>query len=135
MEDMAGNVIAFTDDGRGVASDDMMRNAMVRAKALDKLIVAHCEDENYPKDSAETEWKQLERDIRLIREIGCGYHVCHISTKESVAVSYTHLLKPRSTYLIFYTVDEEKKTVTVLRVMQDGMNWKHITKRWLKQIQ
>ena len=84
MEDMAGNVIAFTDDGRGVASDDMMRNAMVRAKALDKLIVAHCEDENYPKDSAETEWKQLERDIRLIREIGCGYHVCHISTKESV---------------------------------------------------
>lgn len=84
MEDMAGNVIAFTDDGRGVASDDMMRNAMVRAKALDKLIVAHCEDENYPKDSAETEWKQLERDIRLIRETGCGYHVCHISTKESV---------------------------------------------------
>lgn len=84
MEDMAGNVIAFTDDGRGVASDDMMRNAMIRAKALDKLIVAHCEDENYPKDSAETEWKQLERDIRLIRETGCGYHVCHISTKESV---------------------------------------------------
>lgn len=48
---------------------------------------------------------------------------------------YEIYLKPRSTYLIFYTVDEEKKTVTVLRVMQDGMNWKPITKRWLKQIQ
>ena len=84
MEDIADDVIAFTDDGRGVASDDMMRNAMVRAKALNKLIVAHCEDENYPKDSTETEWKQLERDIELVRETGCGYHVCHISTKESV---------------------------------------------------
>lgn len=84
MDDMAQYVIGFTDDGRGVASEQMMLEAMKRAKKLGKLIVAHCEDESYPKDSAETEWKQLERDIELVRMTGCGYHVCHISTKESV---------------------------------------------------
>lgn len=84
MDDMAQYVIGFTDDGRGVASEQMMLEAMKRAKKLGKLIVAHCEDENYPKDSAEAEWKQLERDIELVRMTGCGYHVCHISTKESV---------------------------------------------------
>lgn len=83
MEDIAEQVIAFTDDGKGVASDEMMRNAMIRAKKLDKLIVAHCEDERFPKESPESEWKQLERDIKLVRETGCGYHACHISTKES----------------------------------------------------
>ena len=81
---MAPDVIAFTDDGKGVASDDYMRQAMKQAKALGKIIVAHCEDESYPKDSSESEWKQLERDIKLVRETGCSYHVCHISTKESV---------------------------------------------------
>jgi len=84
LEAIAEHVIAFTDDGMGVASDDMMLDAMKRAKILGKLIVAHCEDENYPKDSAETEYKQLERDIELVRQTGCAYHVCHISTKESV---------------------------------------------------
>ena len=84
MEGMAKNVIAFTDDGRGVASDDMMEEAMRRAAALGKLIVAHCEDENFPKESPESEWKQLERDIALVRKTGCGYHMCHVSTKESV---------------------------------------------------
>lgn len=84
MDDMAQYVIGFTDDGRGVASEQMMLEAMKHAKKLGKLIVAHCEDENYPKDSAEAEWKQLERDIELVRRTGCGYHVCHISTKESV---------------------------------------------------
>ena len=57
---------------------------MRRAKALGKLIVAHCEDESYPKDAPEAEWKQLERDLELVRKTGCSYHVCHISTKESV---------------------------------------------------
>lgn len=84
MERLADHVIAFTDDGRGVASEEMMREAMKRAKALGKLIVAHCEDENFPKESSESEWKQLERDIRLIRETGCSYHVCHVSTRESI---------------------------------------------------
>ncbi len=84
MERLADHVIAFTDDGRGVASEEMMREAMKRAKAMGKLIVAHCEDENFPKESSESEWKQLERDIRLIRETGCSYHVCHVSTRESI---------------------------------------------------
>lgn len=84
MEEMAAHVIGFTDDGKGVASESMMRDAMRRAKKLGKLIVAHCEDESFPKESSESEWKQLERDIELVRETGCGYHVCHVSTKESV---------------------------------------------------
>lgn len=84
LEGIADDVIAFTDDGRGVASEEMMLEAMERAHALGRIIVAHCEDENYPKASSETEWKQLERDIELVRRTGCSYHVCHISTKESV---------------------------------------------------
>ena len=84
LEGIADKVIAFTDDGKGVASESMMLEAMQRAKALGKLIVAHCEDESYPKDAPEAEWKQLERDIELVRKTGCSYHVCHISTKESV---------------------------------------------------
>ncbi len=84
MDEISDKVIAFTDDGFGVASDEMMREAMIEAKALGKIIVAHCEDENYPKESSEAEWKQLERDLNLVRETGCRYHVCHISTKESV---------------------------------------------------
>lgn len=84
MEGLADRVIAFTDDGRGVASEEVMKEAMKKAKALGKLIVAHCEDESFPKESSESEWKQLERDIRLIRETGCAYHVCHVSTKESI---------------------------------------------------
>ena len=84
MEAMADHVIAFTDDGKGVASEEMMLSAMKRAKELGRLIVAHCEDESFPKESSESEWKQLERDIELVRQTGCGYHMCHVSTKESV---------------------------------------------------
>ena len=101
MKAMAGQVIGFTDDGRGVQRDDMMRAAMKQAKQLNKLIVAHCEDNSllnggyihdgdYARDnhhrgiSSESEWKQLERDLTLVKETGCAYHVCHISTKESV---------------------------------------------------
>ena len=86
MEGISGHVIAFTDDGRGVAQDDMMLNAMEKAKSLGKIIVAHCEDETYPRESSESEWKQLERDVELVRQTGCSYHVCHISTKESVEI-------------------------------------------------
>ncbi len=101
MESMSDDVIAFSDDGRGVQSDDMMREAMMRAKALDKIIVAHCEvnsllrggyihdgiyakEHNHKGICSESEYAQIERDLKLVEEIGCKYHVCHISTKESV---------------------------------------------------
>ncbi len=101
METIAPYVIGFSDDGRGVQNDNMMKEAMLTAKKLGKIIVAHCEvnellrggyihDGEYAKKHdhkgicSESEWKQIERDIELIREIGCAYHVCHISTKESV---------------------------------------------------
>ena len=101
LEGMADKVIGFSDDGRGVQDDSMMREAMQRAKALGKMIVAHCEvndllrggyihDGEYAHTHghrgicSESEWRQIERDLRLVKEIGCDYHVCHISTKESV---------------------------------------------------
>ena len=101
LEAMAPDVVAFSDDGRGVQSDDMMRQAMLRAKALGKMIVAHCEvnsllrggyihDGEYARAHghrgicSESEYAQIERDLRLVRETGCAYHVCHISAKESV---------------------------------------------------
>lgn len=101
MDVIAPYVIGFSDDGRGVQNDNMMKEAMLTAKKLGKIIVAHCEvnellrggyihDGEYAKKHdhkgicSESEWKQIERDIELIREIGCAYHVCHISTKESV---------------------------------------------------
>ena len=101
LEGMSRFAIAFSDDGRGVQNDDMMRQAMLRAKELGKVIVAHCEvndllrggyihDGEYAKAHghrgicSESEWKQIERDLKLVKEIGCKYHVCHISTKESV---------------------------------------------------
>ena len=100
---MAPNVLGFSDDGRGVQSDDMMREAMLLAKKLDKPIVAHCEvnallrggyihDGDYAKAHnhrgicSESEWGQIARDLELVKEIGCKYHVCHISTKESVDI-------------------------------------------------
>lgn len=101
MEDMAKDVIAFSDDGRGVQSEEMMKEAMLRAKALGKIIVAHCEDNSllhggYIHDGvyaskhshrgicSESEWKPIKRDLELCRQTGCAYHVCHISCKESV---------------------------------------------------
>ena len=101
MEGMAKYVVAFSDDGRGVQSEDMMRAAMTKAKSLGKIIAAHCEDNallhgGYIHDGSyakahghrgicsESEWGQIKRDLKLVEEIGCTYHVCHISTKESV---------------------------------------------------
>ncbi len=98
---MAEDVIAFSDDGRGVQDEEMMRQAMLRAKALGKMIVAHCEVNallhgGYIHDGAyakihghkgicsESEYEQIARDLRLVEETGCRYHVCHISTRESV---------------------------------------------------
>ena len=103
LEGMAPNVIGFSDDGRGVQSDEMMSNAMIRAKELNIPIVAHCEvnellrggyihDGEYAREHghrgicSESEWVQIARDLELVKEIGCKYHVCHISTKESVEI-------------------------------------------------
>ena len=88
MEGMANYVLAFSDDGKGVQDDGLMREAMIVAKRLNKLIVAHCEDESLLREGKvrESEWRQIERDLKLADETGCGYHVCHISCKESVEV-------------------------------------------------
>ena len=103
MEEMAADVCAFSDDGRGVQSAEMMRQAMRRAAGLGKLITAHCEvndllkggyihDGRYAKAHGHlgicsaSEYEQIARDVELARETGCGYHVCHISTKESVEI-------------------------------------------------
>ena len=101
LEEMAPFVVAFSDDGRGVQSEALMRQGMERTKALGKVFAAHCEvnallrggyihDGRYAKAHghrgicSESEWRMIERDLRLARETGCAYHVCHISTKESV---------------------------------------------------
>jgi dihydroorotase len=103
LEAMAPYVAGFSDDGRGVQSEEMMRALMCRAKALGKIVVAHCEDNSllrggYIHDGeyarahghrgicSESEWGPIARDLKLAEEIGCAYHVCHISTKESVAL-------------------------------------------------
>lgn len=95
--------VAFSDDGSGVQSDDMMRKAMKEAARLDVIIAAHCEvndllkggyihDGEYCKANghkgicSESEWGQIERDLKIAEETGCRYHVCHISTKESVSL-------------------------------------------------
>ena len=103
LEAMAPHVIAFSDDGRGIQDPGLMREAMERAKALGKLIAAHCEDNSllrggYIHDGAyaaahghrgicsESEWRPIARDLELAARTGCGYHVCHISTRESLSL-------------------------------------------------
>ena len=101
FEKLSPYCIAFSDDGRGVQSEAMMRAAMLKAKRLNKIIAAHCEDNSLLNGgyihkgeyaaahghrgiSSESEWRQIERDLKLAKETGCKYHVCHISTAESV---------------------------------------------------
>ncbi len=101
MENMAPYTVGFSDDGRGVQSRELMKEAMLKAKALGRVIVAHCEDNSllnggyihdgeYAKNNhhrgicSESEYGPIKRDIELLRETGAKYHVCHISTKESV---------------------------------------------------
>jgi len=103
MAAMAPHVCGFSDDGRGIQDEGLMRKAMKTAKSLNKPIIAHCEDENllkggYIHDGAyakkhdhkgipgESEWSQLRRDLALVEETGCAYHMCHASTKESVTL-------------------------------------------------
>ncbi len=95
------DAVAFSDDGKGVQSEAMMRAAMEKAKALGKMIVAHCEVDSLLKGGcihdgayaaarghrgicSESEWREVERDLRLAEETGCAFHVCHVSTKESL---------------------------------------------------
>ena len=103
LEGLAPGVIAFSDDGRGVQSESLMREAMMQCCRLGKILAAHCEDNTllhggYIHDGAyarahghrgicsESEWGPIARDLRLAEETGCAYHVCHVSTKESVAL-------------------------------------------------
>ena len=103
MGSISDKVIAFSDDGHGVQAETLMREAMKRAKELGRMIAAHCEDNSllnggyihagvyaaahgHKGISSESEWRQIERDIKLAKETGCAYHVCHISTKESVSL-------------------------------------------------
>lgn len=103
MEAMAPYVCAFSDDGKGVQAGELMEEAMLKAKSLGKMIVAHCEDESllfggYIHDGAyarahghkgicsESEWGQVKRDAQLAEKTGCSYHVCHISAAETVDV-------------------------------------------------
>lgn len=101
IDDLALFVVGFSDDGRGVQSKELMLKAMEKVKATGSIISAHCEDNSllfggyihkgeYAKAHghkgicSESEWKPIERDIELVEKTGCPYHVCHISTKESV---------------------------------------------------
>ena len=103
LDGLAPGVIAFSDDGRGVQSESLMREAMMQCRRFGKILAAHCEDNSllhggYIHDGAyarahghrgicsESEWGPIARDLRLAEETGCAYHVCHVSTKESVAL-------------------------------------------------
>lgn len=103
LEGLAPGVIAFSDDGRGVQSESLMREAMMQCRRLGKILAAHCEDNSllhggYIHDGvyarahghrgicSESEWGPIARDLRLAEQTGCAYHVCHVSTKESVAL-------------------------------------------------
>ena len=103
LDGLAPGVIAFSDDGRGVQSESLMREGMMQCRRLGKILAAHCEDNSllhggYIHDGAyarahghrgicsESEWGPIARDLRLAEETGCAYHVCHVSTKESVAL-------------------------------------------------
>ena len=85
LEGLGPYVVAFSDDGVGVADDGLMREAMQRCRVLGKLIAGHCEDMRYD-NPREREWREVERNIRLSAETGCPFHVCHISTAESVSL-------------------------------------------------
>ena len=103
LDGLAPGVIAFSDDGRGVQSESLMREAMMQCRRLGKILAAHCEDNSllhggYIHDGpyarahghrgicSESEWGPIARDLRLAEETGCAYHVCHVSTKESVTL-------------------------------------------------
>ncbi|MCL2532012.1 MAG: dihydroorotase [Oscillospiraceae bacterium] len=85
MEEMAPYVCGFSDDGVGVNDPALMKEAMQRARALGKPIIAHCEDLSFgDAHNPASEYKALERDLELAAQTGCHYHVCHVSAAQSV---------------------------------------------------
>ena len=103
LEEMSSHVCAFSDDGKGIQDEEVMRKVMIEAKRLGKIVAAHCEvndllkggyihDGEYAKIHGHrgicsgSEWEEIERDVRLAKQTGASYHVCHISTKESVGI-------------------------------------------------
>ena len=95
--------VGYSDDGNGIQTEPLMREAMKRIAAVDGIIAAHCEDDSllhagyihdgdYAREHghkgicSESEWGPIKRDVALAQEEGCRYHVCHISTKESVEI-------------------------------------------------
>ena len=103
LRELAPHVIAFSDDGRGVQSESMMRALMEECRRQGKLLAAHCEVNDllfggyihkgayaaahgHKGICSESEWREIERDVRLAKETGCAYHVCHISCRESVQI-------------------------------------------------
>lgn len=103
MDKLADKIVAFSDDGKGIQTEEMMKQGMIKAKELNKIIAAHCEvnellkggyihDGQYAKIHghkgicSESEWGEIKRDVALSKETGCKYHVCHVSTKESVEI-------------------------------------------------
>ncbi|MBE6828399.1 MAG: dihydroorotase [Ruminococcaceae bacterium] len=103
MEALKETAVAFSDDGKGIQTEELMEKAMIKAKSLGKIIVAHCEDNSLLKGGyihdgkyarehshrgicSESEWRQIKRDSEIAKRTGCAYHVCHISTKESVEI-------------------------------------------------
>ena len=104
MAAMADSVIGFSDDGTGVNDPALLKQAMAEAARLGKIIAAHSEDttlidkggcihkgafaakHGYAGISSESEWKPVERDLQLLADSGCAWHVCHISTKETVEI-------------------------------------------------
>jgi len=103
MEEMAPFVAGFSDDGVGLNDDSLMEKAMIIAKKLGKPVAAHCEDMvlrngGYIHDGeyamahghkgicSESEWRPIERDLKLAAKTGASYHVCHVSAKESVSL-------------------------------------------------
>lgn len=116
METLAPWVAGFSDDGTGVKTRYLMEEAMKKAKMLDKVIVAHCEDEALSSegDFRSSEWTQVARDLALCKKTGCKYHVCHVSTKESLrlireakAVGLDVTCETAPHYLIFSEEDRK----------------------------
>ena len=81
---LKGHCVAFSDDGSGVQDREMMRAAMEAAARENVILAAHCEDNSLPGSDPRSEWGPIERDLELCKESGCRYHVCHISSRESV---------------------------------------------------
>lgn len=84
MDEIAGRVASFSDDGKGVQEKELMRQAMIKAASLGKAITAHCEDEAYHAKDARSEWTEAVRDIQLAEETGAALHICHVSSAKTL---------------------------------------------------